>query len=80
MTDSWDGAAPTRNEDAVETDAQAASGAEELDEDRLRVDPLCDCATKARISSAVAVGGDPVADPDPAEAVADIGVGAEVAV
>jgi hypothetical protein len=40
MTDSWDGAAPTRNDDAVETDAQAASSAEELDEDRLRVDPL----------------------------------------
>jgi hypothetical protein len=40
MTDSWDGAAPTRDEDAVETDAHAASSAEELDEDRLRLDPL----------------------------------------
>jgi hypothetical protein len=40
MTDSWDGAAPTRDEDAVETDAHAATGAEELDEDRLRLDPL----------------------------------------
>jgi hypothetical protein len=33
------GAAPTLNEDAVETDLQAASSAEELDEDRLRFDP-----------------------------------------
>lgn len=40
MTDSWDGAAPTRDEDAVETDAHAGSSAEELDEDRLRLDPL----------------------------------------
>jgi hypothetical protein len=40
MTESWDGAAPTRDEDAVETDAQAVSSAEELDEDRLRLDPL----------------------------------------
>jgi hypothetical protein len=40
MTDSWDGAAPTRDEDAVDTDAHAVSSAEELDEDRLRVDPL----------------------------------------
>jgi hypothetical protein len=39
MTDSWDGAAPTRDEDSVETDAHAASSAEELDEDRLRLDP-----------------------------------------
>src|SRR4051794_38083672 len=40
MSDSWDGAAPTRDEDAVETDAHAESSAEELDEDRLRLDPL----------------------------------------
>ena len=40
MTESWDGAAPTRDEDAVETDAHAESSAEELDEDRLRLDPL----------------------------------------
>lgn len=40
MTDSFDGAAPTRDEDAVETDAHAVSSAEELDEDRLRLDPL----------------------------------------
>jgi hypothetical protein len=40
MTESWDGAAPTRDEDAVETDAHAVSSAEELDEDRLRLDPL----------------------------------------
>lgn len=40
MSDSGDGAAPTRDEDAVETDAHAESSAEELDEDRLRLDPL----------------------------------------
>jgi hypothetical protein len=40
MTEGWDGAAPTRDEDTVETDAHAASSAEELDEDRLRLDPL----------------------------------------
>jgi len=40
MTDSFDGAAPTRDQDAVETDAHATSSAEELDEDRLRLDPL----------------------------------------
>jgi hypothetical protein len=40
MSDEYDGAAPTRDEDAVETDAQAESSAEELDEDRLRLDPL----------------------------------------
>lgn len=28
MTDSWDGAAPARNDDAVATDAHAASSAE----------------------------------------------------
>ena len=40
MTESFDGAAPTRDPNAVETDAHATSSAEELDEDRLRVDPL----------------------------------------
>jgi hypothetical protein len=40
MTESFDAAAPTRDPDAVETDAHAQSSAEELDEDRLRLDPL----------------------------------------
>jgi hypothetical protein len=40
MTESSDGAAPTRDDDTVETDAHAVSSAEELDEDRLRLDPL----------------------------------------
>ena len=40
MTENYDGAAPTRDPDTVETDAHAESSAEELDEDRLRLDPL----------------------------------------
>jgi hypothetical protein len=40
MTEGSDGAAPTRDDDTVETDAHAVSSAEELDEDRLRLDPL----------------------------------------
>ena len=40
MTESFDAAAPTRDPEAVETDAHAQSSAEELDEDRLRLDPL----------------------------------------
>jgi hypothetical protein len=40
MTDSYDSAAPTRDSDTVETDAHAGNSAEDLDEDRLRVDPL----------------------------------------
>jgi hypothetical protein len=40
MTDSFEGAAPTRDQPAVETDAHATNSAEELDEDRLRLDPL----------------------------------------
>src|SRR5689334_11393975 len=40
MTENFDGAAPTRDPDTVETDAHAQSSAEELDEDRLRLDPL----------------------------------------